>query len=208
MFEAFDVSYSRIQKKSLVELYGLRKRTFSDRLGWKVVCSRGMEFDEFDNPTTQYILGLYQGQIICSVRLINLDRPNMITHTFYELFKDISLPSHGIESSRFFVDKERARQAFGESFPISKALFLAMINWAQQNKYEGIYTVVSKAMTIILKRSGWKVKVLKEAYLTEDEKIYLLYLPAGKKDQEHMVSCIAEQIGKAPEAIWPLKMSV
>ena len=208
MFEIFDVGFSELQENYSDELYRLRKETFSDRLGWKVVCVKDMEFDEFDNAATQYILGVYQGEIICSVRFITLDKPNMITHSFHDCFKDIILPSYGVESSRFFVDKARAKRAFGENFPVTKILFLAMVIWAQQHGYDGIHTIVSRAMAVILKRSGWDIKVLKEAFLNEHERIYLLYLPAGKKDKEKMLLSISTQTGKMPCSIWPLKLLV
>lgn len=87
MLELFDVSYEELNGVRSDELYRLRKKTFSDRLGWDVVCNKDMEFDEFDNPNTRYILGLYEGQLVCSVRFVPLDEPNMITHTFQACFR-------------------------------------------------------------------------------------------------------------------------
>jgi acyl homoserine lactone synthase len=49
MLELFDVSYEELKMTRGDELYRLRKTTFSDRLGWEVVCKQDMEFDEFDN---------------------------------------------------------------------------------------------------------------------------------------------------------------
>jgi acyl homoserine lactone synthase len=43
MLELFDVSYEELRTTRASELYRLRKQTFSDRLGWDVVCSQGME---------------------------------------------------------------------------------------------------------------------------------------------------------------------
>ena len=56
MLELFDVSYEELRMTRVDELYRLRKTTFSDRLGWEVVCQQDMEFDEFDNDSTRYIL--------------------------------------------------------------------------------------------------------------------------------------------------------
>lgn len=77
MLELFDVSYDELKATHSDELYRLRKKTFSDRLGWDVACKLDMEFDEFDNPNTSYILGLCQGQLICSV---SLHRPESAQH--------------------------------------------------------------------------------------------------------------------------------
>lgn len=210
MLELFDVSYEQLKTTQATELYRLRKQTFSDRLGWDVVCRQGMESDEFDKPGTRYILGVCGGQLICSVRFIALSQPNMITHTFHDSFSSVNLPAEGTESSRFFVDKVRARSLLGEHFPVSQVLFLAMINWAQQNAHLCIHTIVSRAMLRILHRSGWQVSVLKEAYLSEKERIYLLKLPVGKKDQQLLAEPLVSLKGDLESVVttWPLRVPV
>ncbi|NIF21550.1 acyl-homoserine-lactone synthase [Candidatus Pantoea multigeneris] len=210
MLELIDVSYEELKTTRATELYRLRKQTFSDRLGWDVVCSQGMESDEFDVPGTRYILGIYEGHLICSVRFIALSQPNMITHTFRECFDTVELPAGGTESSRFFVDKERARSLLGKDYPVSQALFLAMVNWGRKNHHTNIHTIVSRAMLKILRRSGWQIEVLKEAYLTEKERIYLLDLPAGKKDQEQLAGSVLQHTGSTESAAftWPLMLPV
>jgi acyl homoserine lactone synthase len=134
----------------------------------------------------------------------------MITHTFQHCFNDVPLPACGTESSRFFVDKARARELLGEHYPISQVLFLAMVNWAQDNAYNHIYTIVSRAMLKILKRSGWQISVVKEAFLTEKERIYLLTLPAGEEDKQQLGGDIVSRTGCAPVAVttWPLTLPV
>lgn len=209
MLELFDVSYEELKTTRAAELYKLRKQTFSDRLGWEVVCSQGMESDEFDGPGTRYILGICGGQLICSVRFVALSQPNMITHTFRDCFSTINLPAKGTESSRFFVDKARARSLLGENYAVSQVLFVAMVNWAQQNAYTCIYTIVSRPMLAILRRSGWQISVLKEAYLTEKERIYLLSLPAGKEDQKQLAGPVISRADCLATAVttWPLTLS-
>ncbi|MBP1132287.1 MULTISPECIES: acyl-homoserine-lactone synthase [Serratia] len=208
MLELFDISYEELRMTHSNELYRLRKKTFSDRLGWDVACNLDMEFDEFDNSGTRYILGLCKGQLVCSVRFTALSQPNMITHTFRTCFDSVELPIDGIESSRFFVDKARARRLLGERYPVSQALFLAMINWAQHHKRNDIHTIVSRAMLRILERSGWQIRVLKEAFLSERERIYLIVLPTGQEDRNQMASGIISMLGcSAPSVItWPLSL--
>lgn len=210
MLELFDISYEELHTTHAEELYRLRKQTFSDRLGWEVVCSQGMESDEFDGPGTRYLLGIYAGQLVCSVRFTGLDQPNMITHTFNHCFNTVPLPAGGTESSRFFVDKTRARALLGENYPVSQILFLAMVNWAQKNGYDCVYTIVSRAMLKILRRSGWQITVLKEAYLTEKERIYLLTLPAGESDAAQLAAPIIKYTGCQPAdtTTWPLTLPV
>lgn len=208
MLELFDVSYDELKITHSNELYRLRKKTFSDRLKWDVACNADLEFDEFDNPATRYILGLYKGQLICSVRFISLEQPNMITHTFRACFDTVPLPHDGIESSRFFVDKDRAQQLLGGRYPVSQILFLAMINWARHNDRHGIHTIVSRPMLTILKRSGWQIKTLKEAFLSKRERIYLVFLPTGAKDQEQIASGLINGFDYPAESVitWPLSL--
>ncbi len=203
--EFFDIGYEALISSHAHELYRLRKVTFSDRLGWNVKCRTGMESDEFDTGGTRYILGTYDGHLICSVRFVALERPNMINRTFSACFGDMPLPPGGVESSRFFVDKARVSQLPGKPFTVSLALFLSMINWARNNGYEGIHTIVSRPMLTILKRTGWKIKVLREAYLSEREPIYLLFLPASAKDQAWMASKLATDTGRMFTG-WPMAL--
>ncbi|MGK0603589.1 acyl-homoserine-lactone synthase, partial [Yokenella regensburgei] len=79
----------------------------------------------------------------------------------------------------------------------------SMINWARNNGYDGIHTIVSRPMLTILKRTGWKIKVLREAHLSEREPIYLLFLPASAKDQAWMASKLATDTGRMFTG-WPM----
>lgn len=211
MLELFDVKFSDLNKYS-DQLYRLRKRTFSDRLNWNVKCRHDMEFDEFDNSSTIYILGVYRGQLICSVRFISLKKPNMINHTFNNYFSDVKLPMVGVESSRFFVDKMSAKRLGENNFSFSKALFLAMVSWAKFNNYEGIYTIVSRPMLIILRRTGWKVKILKEVNIDTKKKevIYLLYLPADVMNRIILERgfLLPSSHSDVSSSIWPLTLPV
>ena len=53
--------------------------------------------------------------------LYPLDQPNMITHTFRACFDSVPLPAASVESSRFLVDKLRARELLGERYFVSHA---------------------------------------------------------------------------------------
>lgn len=209
-FQLFDVSYDELTHSHSDELYRLRKKTFNDRLGWKVHCNEDMEFDEYDNSNTRYIIGMYDNQIFCSVRFTLLCQPNMITHTFQEFFNTIKLPEYGIESSRFFVDKERARLMLGENHPTSQLLFISMVMWAMKNKYNAIHTIVSRPMLRILKRSGWQLTVLKEAFLSERERIYLVSLPVSVADKLLLTDKLSEKIRTKVNnsVIWPLSLTL
>ena len=210
MFHLINTSFSEIDNRISSELYQLRKKTFKDRLQWEVKCSNNMEHDEFDNNDTQYVLGICHGEIICSMRFIELDKPNMITHTFGELFNDVSLPLNQVECSRFFVDKYRAQRFLGESYTVSDALFLAMINYGRDKHYDSIYAIVSKSMYAILRRTGWKIELIKEAQLKADENIYLLKLPTDSDSQALFAEKVGKNLSLFPQALfnWPFSLPV
>lgn len=103
MLEIFDVSFSLMSNNKLDEVFTLRKDTFKDRLDWAVNCINGMEFDEYDNEHTTYLLGVKEGKVICSVRFIEINYPNMITGTFYSYFDNLKIPKGTILNPAVFL---------------------------------------------------------------------------------------------------------
>lgn len=207
MLEMFDVNYESLKEQKKDELFHLRKKTFKERLNWQVQCKNDMEFDEYDNTDTNYMIGVFQSNIICSVRFIKLENPNMITHTFQSYFRGVKFKNGNyLESSRFFVHKERAQELLGCHYPISTILLLSMINYCQHYGFDGIYTIVSKAMLSILRRAGWKFENIKEGYLSEKERIYLLFLPVTLENQTELATKIraALPFKNVDLCTWPL----
>ncbi|MDX6019047.1 acyl-homoserine-lactone synthase [Scandinavium sp. V105_16] len=193
MISFFDESFNEIEGKKLNECFKLRKKTFSDRLKWAVKCKDNMEFDEYDNENASYIFGVSNDSLICSARLIETKHPNMITHTFHDYFKDLKIPEGNfIESSRFFVDKERAADLLGSGYPVTHDLFLAIVNYARQHGYDGILTIVSHAMMLIIKRSGWKLSILNIGVSEKHQNIYLLQLPVDEVTVSTLMSKITK----------------
>lgn len=168
-----------------------------------------MEFDEYDNTDTNYMIGVFQSNIICSVRFIKLENPNMITHTFQSHFGKIKFKKGNyLESSRFFVHKERAQKLLGCHYPISTILLLSMINYSHHYGFDGIYTIVSKAMLSILRRAGWQFENIKEGYLSEKERIYLLFLPVTLENQTALAAKISATLSSPTLDLctWPLSL--
>ncbi|HEJ9096395.1 TPA: acyl-homoserine-lactone synthase [Serratia odorifera] len=210
MLEIFDVNYSLLANDVSEELFTLRKETFKDRLDWAVNCNNGMEFDDYDNNNTNYLLGVNNGSVICSVRFIETKYPNMITGTFFSYFDKIDIPvGNYLESSRFFVDKKRVKSMFDSRFPISSILFLAMINYSINAGYEGIFTIVSHPMLTILKRSGWGISVVEQGLSEKEKPIYLLFLPTDSQNQAELINRIKQHESLAENTLthWPLSLA-
>ncbi|MBA0216012.1 MULTISPECIES: acyl-homoserine-lactone synthase CarI [Pectobacterium] len=209
MLEIFDVNHTLLSEKKSEELFTLRKETFKDRLNWAVQCTDGMEFDQYDNNNTTYLFGIKDNTVICSLRFIETKYPNMITGTFFPYFKEINIPDGNyLESSRFFVDKSRAKDILGNEYPISSMLFLSMINYSRDKGYDGIYTIVSHPMLTILKRSGWGIRVVEQGLSEKEERVYLVFLPVDDENQE----ALARRINRSGTFMsnelkqWPLRV--
>ncbi|QWC53028.1 acyl-homoserine-lactone synthase CarI [Pectobacterium atrosepticum] len=209
MLEIFDVNHTLLSETKSEELFPLRKETFKDRLNWAVQCTDGMEFDQYDNNNTTYLFGIKDNTVICSLRFIETKYPNMITGTFFPYFKEINIPDGNyLESSRFFVDKSRAKDILGNEYPISSMLFLSMINYSRDKGYDGIYTIVSHPMLTILKRSGWGISVVEQGLSEKEEKVYLVFLPVDDENQE----ALARRINRSGTFMsnelkqWPLRL--
>lgn len=207
MLYFFNVHYSILSDKKSKELFSLRKDTFKNRLNWAVNCHCNMEFDEYDNHNTSYLLGVHDNSIICSSRFIEMKHPNMITGTFFSYFNQINIPEGNyIESSRFFVDKARAKSTNCNRYPISLMLFLAMINYSKEYCYDGIFTIVSAPMIKILRRSGWRISIAEQGLSEKKEKIYLVHLPIDDENRDILISRINENNSITNKELnkWPL----
>ena len=209
MLEIFDVNHTLLSETKSEELFTLRKETFKDRLNWAVQCTDGLEFDQYENNNTTYLFGIKDNTVICSLRFIETKYPNMITGTFFPYFKEINIPEGNyLESSRFFVDKSRAKDILGNEYPISSMLFLSMINYSRDKGYDGIYTIVSHPMLTILKRSGWGIRVVEQGLSEKEERVYLVFLPVDDENQD----ALARRINRSGTFMsnelkqWPLRV--
>lgn len=211
MLDIYSLNFNQLSENISKDLFILRKETFKDRLNWAVKCMDGMEFDEYDNENTSYLFGIHNDTVLCSVRFIETHLPNMITHTFSPYFKNVQLKEGNyIESSRFFVDKPRARALGCNQYPLGVMLFLAVLNYARHHEYDGVYTIVSHSMLTILKRSGWKFTIVEEGVSEKDQKIYLLLMPVDEKNQDTLMQRINKDniFSKEDMLKWPMSYNL
>lgn len=188
--EFFLSYYNDLPPSIAEELYTLRKKTFLERLEWKVECPGGYEKDKFDNSDTIYLLGTYEGKLLCGARFIDTRYPTMISEVFHEYFEDLVLPIDipGCEISRLFIDKQRRDDGNLRGVAVSKALFLAMIIYCLKKGYQGMYAIVSSGMYVIFRQANWKVKVLRKGTSEKGETIYYIFMPANKNVAEEIIN--------------------
>lgn len=208
MLNIYSADYSSMNAELSNDIFTLRKKIFKDRLNWAVNCLNGMEYDQFDNSNTNYIYGVEDGKIICGTRIIKMNHKNMLMETFSCFFKKINIPKGNyIESTRFFVDKQRSRVLLGQQYPVTNVLFLAIINFARQHGYEGIIAVASKPMLHIIKNSGWNTTLIETGYSETKESVYLILGHVDEESQKALKKKILEQECKLNDNMlnsWPL----
>lgn len=210
-FKFLEISYSDLTESGSKQLFTLRKKTFHDRLNWKVSCHDNQEYDEYDNFNTTYIVGFYREELMCSIRMIEIRKPNMITGVFAEYFPGVKLPDKNcLEASRFFVDKSSVYDMGLHDLPVSHMLFLSIINYSMRLRYEGIYAIVSRQMYTILRRSGWGPEVIMERMSEKNERIYLIFLQTDKESRNHFIEKLSENPGIKGQMLyeWPLIFTV
>ncbi|MGF6329895.1 acyl homoserine lactone synthase [Pseudomonas sp. BS3782 TE3695] len=81
-----------------------RHKVFVEHLGWKLNCSEGLEYDQFDREDTVYIVAQNDDeQIIGTARLLSTTRPYLLSEVFPELMSGQAPPQskHILELSRF-----------------------------------------------------------------------------------------------------------
>lgn len=187
----FSVNYSNASPELLGELSSLRKAVFADRLDWNVIVTEGRETDEYDNAFSTYLVGMYEGLPLASLRLINTLHPYMVEGPFRGFFSH-EPPKDALiaESSRFFVDKTRTRALGLSRAPVTEMLLLAMHSHAARAGLGSIITVVSHAMSRIVLRAGWHYEVLDTGEASPGEKVLLLNMPVSAENDRRLKAVI------------------
>ncbi len=155
------ISYANdIQPTSHIfnQMYTLRARQFSQRRGWRVDVSNGMEIDRFDKLNPLYIcVADNAGQLLASLRLLPTTGPHMLADTFPEVMGEAVIIRHPLiwESSRFCVDTEASRQFGPDGINIvTRQLLSGLFQSAHEEGIKSIISVYDIFVERILKRSG------------------------------------------------------
>ncbi|MDX1948982.1 MAG: acyl-homoserine-lactone synthase [Rickettsiales bacterium] len=142
----------------IAEQHKLRYRSIIQRQGWEVPTIRNLEFDQYDNPATTYLIWRdYNGIARGVSRLYPTDRPYMLKEVFPKLAENVPLPSSVDiwEGTRFCVDK-------GLDAPLRKRIIQEIIlGYLEYGLQAGIKKYVGIMLPIywnnIFEKNGWKV---------------------------------------------------
>jgi acyl homoserine lactone synthase len=141
-------------------MHNLRKRVFSDRLGWQVDIRGNAERDQFDELDPIYLLHRTQDIVDGCIRLLPSDGSNMLRDVFPQL-SDVPVPSSRQiwESSRFCLDSNACTTVNGVAAG-TLDLFLGLIEFGLYMRLTHIMTVTDVRVERILRRSGWPLQRL------------------------------------------------
>lgn len=91
----------------------LRHEFFVDERGWREPSPDGREIDQFDTDEATYILGLEDGEVVSSARIIPTDKPNLVSEVFPHFCNLQGVPHRPdwADWTRSFVT--RKRRSFG-----------------------------------------------------------------------------------------------
>ena len=140
----------------------LRKQVFSDRLGWSVAVSGGLEVDEYDALAPVYVLSeTAEGDVLGSVRLLPTTGPYMLRDTFASLLDDLEAPASELlwEASRFAVARNSAKGDGGLACATYE-LLIGVLQFSLAHDIEAIVCVVDLRMERVLRRAGWHMQRL------------------------------------------------
>ena len=181
---------------ALDEMYCLRARIFSDKLGWDVQVEDGREIDVFDSlPGTAYLLYRAEdGSLKGCARLLTTTGPNMLRDVFPVLLDGAPPPRapRMWESTRFAVEDDDVSNA-GLSRG-TRELLIGMTEVAQAYGLERVISVCDIRVERVLKQAGLRtdrigkpvrignVVAVAGSYVPDDATLGLLRDRAGIHD--------------------------
>lgn len=145
--------------KILDEVYRLRARVFSDRLGWAVEVEDGKEIDQYDSLNPAHLVCLDEdGDVVGCMRLLQTTGPHMLADIFSDLLDgEPPLRSAQVwEATRFCIDTEKLRGGRNKNSisHYTSELMVGVFEYAQSAGILDIVGVVDPVMNRVMQRSG------------------------------------------------------
>lgn len=130
----------------LDQMFQLRKRVFSDQLGWDVKVSGDRETDHYDALNPAYLVWSdpTHSKLYASIRLMPTTGPTLLYDVFRQTFPDeANLSAPGIwEGTRACVDAEAVSEDFPE-LSASRVFSMLVLAATECAFAHGIHTIIS-----------------------------------------------------------------
>lgn len=165
----------------IAEQHRLRFKSIIKRQDWSVPFFREMEFDQYDNPATKYVVYRDESGIARGVsRLYPTSLPYMLEQSFSDFVTSRPLPkSESIwEGSRFCIDENLAPT---ERKIIAREIVVAYLEVALANNVEGIVGLMYPAYwRNLFTSAGWNIEFLGEVTrLADGNRARAAFLPVS-----------------------------
>lgn len=178
--DCFNFTTAHLYGDALASQFRLRQRVFIDRQQYAVPSWKGMEFDQFDTPATQYFVWRDEdGEARGVVRLGPTSLKYMLKEIWPEKIADIEQPpSDRIwEITRFGVDNDLPPTLRNK---IVKELVCALLEYATTH---GIEQFIGLTAVVLIRgmfvRNGWKPTALGPVWREDGIEVQAGMLPVS-----------------------------
>ncbi len=174
---------------TLASMHSLRRTVFIDELQWTAGLQviRDMEFDEYDQPDTYYIIHLdKKGEVDAACRLNPTSKPYMIAEHYPEFVEDIPLPHSNTiwEISRFCASKQARTDSKGR---ITGQLIAAALEFGLAKGVTNYVALATDHLLPIIKRiGGWDPTPLGPKKHTPNDVSYSVIYTVSQAMLEHV----------------------
>ena len=178
--ESFNLTTAHLYGDALASQFRLRHRVFIERVDYKVPTWKGMEFDQFDTPATQYFVWRDdEGEVRGVARLAPTSLDYMLEKIWPEKIVNIDLPHSDKvwEATRFGVDSDLPAKVRNT---IVKELICAFLEYGTMHGIEHILglTYVTLIRNIFL-RNGWDAKMVSPVWREDGIEVQAGLLPVS-----------------------------
>jgi acyl homoserine lactone synthase len=140
-------------------MFRLRKRVFSDRLGWDVQVTEGREIDLFDGLDPAHVISVNdEGNVVGCMRLLQTTGPHMLADVFSSILDgEPPLRSSTVwEATRFCVDTQRLLRGRGRNTIsyVTSEVMIGAFEYAMAAGVQDAVAVIDPVMDRVLQRSG------------------------------------------------------
>lgn len=164
MFIALESHQFSKNQDLLNEMFRLRARVFSEKLGWEVQVDDGFERDIYDEMNPVYLIHLdKRRRILGSLRLLPTTGRTLLYDVFHKTIPDAaSMIAPGIwECSRFCVDEELISvRSRNEAIQESAMMLAALGELGLERGIEAIVGNFDPLMLRVYRRAGVEVDVI------------------------------------------------
>jgi N-acyl-L-homoserine lactone synthetase len=165
-----------------------RHQVFVQRLGWKLRCRDGLEYDQYDRADTVYIVAQERksGEIRGTARLLPTTAPYLLRDVFPQLLHGLPAPSSPDiwELSRFAaVDLRSPAPAEREQFSLqtSAALLHAVLTCAAKHGAHQLVTVSPIGVEQLLSRAGFVVSCIAPPVTVDRARLLACWIEVGSE---------------------------